>query len=185
MGEKAPVQCRAHVMNSLIKMETGCCGQPRWCTACLPVKKRAFGHKCRRSRWTTSSEASASRLWNSQYISITIEQRLNHFLMSLHELGERFLHLCMQLSLIESQLHCLMRANCANQTSHIKSIFICTEGAGGLNTIEDIRETQTLLQQAASSILCSWKCWNDHFNHDKHMPLHKGTHNCHLDRLQW
>lgn len=154
MGEKAPVKCRAHVMNSLIKMRTGCCGQQRWCTTCLPVRKGAFGRKWRRSRWTTSSKASASRLWNSQYIPITIEQRLNHFLMSLHELGERFLHLCMQLSLIESQIHCLMRANCANQASHIKSIFICTEGARGLNTTVD-RETQTLLQQNASSTVQS------------------------------
>lgn len=92
-------------------------------------------------------EPSAGRLWNSQYIPITIEQRLNRFLMSLHELGERFLHLCMQLSLIQSQIHCLMGANCANQASHIKSIFICAERAGGLNTAEDIRETQTLLRQ--------------------------------------
>lgn len=155
MGKKAPVKCRAHVTNSLIKMRTGCCGQQRWCTTCLPVRKGAFRRKWRRSRWTTSSKASTSRLWNSQYIPITIEQRLNHFLMSLHELGKRFLHLCMHLNLIEFQLHCLMRANCANQASHTKSILICTEGAGGLNTIRDIRETQTLLQHAASSILWS------------------------------
>lgn len=153
-------------------MRTVCCGQQRWRTTCLPVRKEAFRHKGRRSRWTTSSKASASRLWNSQYIPITIEQRLNHFLMSLHERGERFLHLCMQLSLIESQLHCLMRANCANQASHIKSILICAEGAGGLNTIQDIRETQTLLQQAAGSILWSW---NDQFNHERRLARHKCT----------
>lgn len=119
-------------------------------------KRGLYRHMWRRSKWTTSSKASAGRLWNSQYIPITIEQRLNDFLMSLCELGDRFLHSCMQLSLIESQLYCLTRANCANQASHIKSILICTEGARGLNTTEDIRETQTLLQQALSSIICSW-----------------------------